>query len=206
MKVYLVNCSPREKSCTYTALCEVKKGLEEFGIDTEIFWLGNKPIADCIDCGSCFKTKAGCVFQDAVNAFAALAKDADGFVFGSPVYYASASGALTSFLDRLFFSNGAALSGKPAAAVVSCRRSGGSAALDRINKYFTINRMPIASSSYWNIVHGNTPDEVRQDLEGMQIMRNLGRSLGFMVKAYAMAKAEGLEQTYETGAHTNFIR
>ena len=206
MKVYLVNSSPREKSCTYTALCEVEKGLNEFGIDTEFFWLGNKPIADCIDCGTCFRTKAGCVFQDPVNAFAELAKDADGFVFGSPVYYASCSGALCSFLDRLFFSNGVALSGKPAAAVVSCRRSGGSAAIDRINKYFTINRMPIASSSYWNIVHGNTPDEVRQDLEGMQIMRNLGRSLGFMVKAYAMAKTEGLEQTNETGAHTNFIR
>ena len=207
MKVYLVNGSPNERGCTYTALQEVAKGLAEYGVEAETFWLGNQPVPDCIDCGVCGETGNGCVFQDEVNHFAELARGADGFVFGSPVYYASANAALSAFMDRLFYSSGDALCGKPAAAIVSCRRSGGSAALDRLNKYLTINCMPLAASSYWNIVHGNTPEEVRQDLEGLQTMRNLGRSLGFLVVAAAKAREAGVEPPHrESGAYTNFIR
>ena len=145
MKVILVNGSPKGKGCTYTALCEAEKALNANGVETEIFWLGKDALAGCIGCGACFKT-GKCFRNDCVVDFVAKAKDADGFIFGSPVHYAAASGALTSFMDRAFYSGGSFLKGKPAAAVVSCRRGGASAAFDQINEYFTINSMPIVSS------------------------------------------------------------
>ena len=162
MKVILVNGSPREKGCTYTALCEVAGALEKNGIETEIFQVGAKPIAGCIGCNVCLKN-GRCFVDDPVNEFVEKAKTADGFVFGSPVHYAAASGAITSFLDRAFYGKGNVFAGKPGAAVVSCRRGGAASAFDQLNKYFTINSMPVVSSQYWNQVHGNTPDEVRQD-------------------------------------------
>ncbi len=155
MKVILVNGSPREKGCTYTALCEVAGALEKNGIETEIFQVGAKPIAGCIGCNVCLKN-GRCFVDDPVNEFVEKAKTADGFVFGSPVHYAAASGAITSFLDRAFYGKGNVFAGKPGAAVVSCRRGGAASAFDQLNKYFTINSMPVVSSQYWNQVHGNT--------------------------------------------------
>ncbi|MCH5253146.1 MAG: flavodoxin family protein, partial [Lachnospiraceae bacterium] len=162
MKVLLVNGSPHKEGCTYTALKEVAGALEKNGVQTEIIWLGVDEIAGCIGCGACAGTGV-CFRKDIVNEFVEKAGEADGFVFGSPVHYAAASGALTSFMDRAFYSGGGHLTGKPGAAVVSCRRGGGSAAFDQLNKYFTINCMPVVSSQYWNQVHGNTPEEVEQD-------------------------------------------
>ena len=149
MKVILVNGSPREKGCTYTALCEVAGALEKNGIETEIFQVGAKPIAGCIGCNVCLKN-GRCFVDDPVNEFVEKAKTADGFVFGSPVHYAAASGAITSFLDRAFYGKGNVFAGKPGAAVVSCRRGGAASAFDQLNKYFTINSMPVVSSQYWN--------------------------------------------------------
>ena len=180
MKVLLVNGSPHQKGCTYTALEEVAKTLEENGIETEIFQLGNKAINGCIGCGSC-KKSGQCFMDDKVNEFAQKAKDTDGFVFGSPVHYAAASGALTSFLDRVFYSAGKYLQFKPAASVASARRAGTTATLDQINKYATISNMPLVSSQYWNMVHGFTPEDVKKDLEGMQTMRTLGRNMAWLL-------------------------
>ena len=160
MKVLLLNGSPREKGCTFTALSEVASELEKNDIQTEIYWLGNKPIADCIACGSCRNT-GKCFMNDSVNAFVGKAEQFDGFIFGSPVHFASASGSITSFLDRVFYSNGKPFATKPGAAVVSCRRAGSTAALDQLNKYFPINNMPQVPSQYWCMVHGNNPDEVK---------------------------------------------
>ena len=181
MKVLLLNGSPHAQGCTYTALCEVAGALEKNGIETEIFHIGTKPIAGCIACGSCLKT-GKCVFDDGVNEFVEKAKQADGFIFGSPVYYANASGQISAFLDRTFYGKSAIFEGKPGAAVVSCRRAGSTASLDQLNKYFTISGMPVVSSRYWNMVHGNTPDEVRQDKEGLQIMRTLGNNMAWLLK------------------------
>ncbi len=210
MKVLLVNGSPHPKGCTYTALEEVAKTLNEEGIETEIFHIGAKPISGCIACHSCSKT-GECVFHDCVNDFLALAKDADGFVFGSPVHYAAASGALTSFMDRAFYSDmpsgGSAFYLKPAAAIVSARRAGTTAAFDQLNKYFTISEMPVISSCYWNMVHGSTPEEVKQDLEGLQIMRVLGRNMAWFLKLKeAGAKAGVPLPKKEKRFFTNFIR
>jgi len=180
--------------------------LESQGIETEIYWLGNKPVAGCIGCGACSKT-GKCFMDDGVNILAERAKDADGFIFGSPVHFASATGALTSFMDRLFYSGKGALTGKPAAAVVSCRRGGATAAFDQINKYFTIRSMPIVSSQYWNQVHGNTPDEVRQDAEGLQTMRTLARNMAWMLKCIDAGRKAGITfPEAEPGIATNFIR
>ena len=181
MKVILVNGSPKEKGCTYTALQEVASALEKQGIETEIFQVGAKPVAGCIGCGACLST-GKCFVEDVVNQFVEKAKGADGFIFGSPVHYAAASGAITSFLDRAFYGKGAIFAGKPGAVVVSCRRGGASAAFDQLNKYFTINSMPVVSSQYWNQVHGNTPEEVRQDAEGLQTMRTLGNNMAWLLK------------------------
>lgn len=206
MKVMLVNGSPHEKGCTYTALCEIEKTLNKNGIDTEIFWVGNKPIAGCIGCGSCRKL-GQCFCKDIVNEFVEKAGTADGFVFGSPVHYAAASGAITSFMDRAFYSGGANLKGKPAANIVSCRRGGASAAFDQLNKYFTINCMPIVSSQYWNQVHGNTPEQVLQDEEGMQTMRTLAGNMAWLLKCIEAGKAAGIEfPQSEPPIRTNFIR
>lgn len=206
MKVLLVNGSPHAQGCTYTALCEVAAALEKQGIETEIFQVGTKPISGCLGCGGCSKT-GKCVIDDVVNVFVDKAKEADGFVFGSPVHYANASGALTSFLDRAFYGKGAVYADKPAAAVMSCRRGGATATLDQLNKYFTISNMPIVSSQYWNMVHGNTPEQVRQDLEGMQTMRTLGTNMAWLLKCIEAGKAAGIAKPErEAKVATNFIR
>mgnify|MGYP003303297286 FL=1 len=206
MKVLLVNGSPHAQGCTYTALCEVAAALEKQGIETELFQVGTKPISGCLGCGACIKT-GKCVIDDVVNEFVEKAKDADGFVFGSPVHYAGASGAITSFMDRAFYGKGAVYANKPAAAVMSCRRGGATATLDQLNKYFTISNMPIVSSQYWNMVHGNTPDEVRQDLEGLQTMRTLGINMAWLLKCIEAGKAAGIAMPErEAKVATNFIR
>ena len=206
MKVLLVNGSPHANGCTYTALCEVAGALEAQGIETEIFQVGTKSISGCLGCAACIKT-GKCVIDDVVNEFVEKAKEADGFVFGSPVHFASASGALTSFMDRAFYGKGAVFANKPAAAIMSCRRGGATATLDQLIKYFTISNMPVVSSQYWNMVHGNTPDEVRQDLEGMQTMRTLGVNMAWLLKCIEAGKAAGIELPQrETKVATNFIR
>lgn len=206
MKVMLVNGSPNPSGCTFTALSEVAKALEKEGIETQIFQVGKQPIAGCVACMSCRKTNT-CVFEDPVNDFAKEAQGADGFVFGSPVHYAAASGHITSFMDRAFYSGGIDFAGKPAAAVVSCRRGGASAAYDQLNKYFGIAGMLVVGSQYWNSVHGNTPDEVRQDLEGLQTMRTLGRNMAWALKCIEAGRNAGIEYPErEPMERTNFIR
>ena len=206
MKVLLVNGSPRAAGCTNTALEEVAKTLGEAGIETEIFWLGAKPVQDCIACGKCRELKK-CVFDDVVNTLIEKAKTADGFVFGSPVYYAHPSGRVQSALDRAFYAGKYAFAGKPGAAVVSARRGGTASSFDVINKYFGISSMPVVSSTYWNMVYGNTPDEVRRDEEGMQTMRNLGRNMAYLLKCIEAGKVAGIEAPAQEGAFkTNFIR
>ena len=205
MNVLMVNGSPNESGCTYTALCEVGKALEENRVGFEIIQLGKKPIRDCIACDKCQGN--GCVFHDdTVNEFLERAKEADGFVFGSPVYFAHPSGRLLSFLDRVFYScakNGGypPFSGKPGAAVVSARRSGTTASVDVINKYFTISSMPVVSSTYWNMVHGQCPEDVKKDLEGLQIMRNLGKNMAWMIRQLKQGALPKQEVEYRT----NFI-
>ncbi|MFH0966508.1 MAG: flavodoxin family protein [Methanobacteriota archaeon] len=210
MKVLLVNGSPHKKGCTWTALTEVAKTLNEEGIDAEIFWIGIKPLAGCTACKTCAKT-GSCMFDDTVNEFLDLAKDADGFIFGSPVHYASATGAMTSFMDRVFYTN--MQSGKvifclkPAAAVISARRAGTTATFDQLNKYFTISQMPVISSCYWNMVHGAIAEDVEKDLEGLQIMRILARNMAFFLKCKeAGLKAGVLLPVQEDPIRTNFIR
>lgn len=206
MKVILVNGSPHQYGCTYTALSEIADILQKEQIDTEIFWVGAKPISGCIACKGCSKT-GKCVIDDTVNTFLEKAASADGFIFGSPVHYAGASGMLTSFMDRAFYHKAGIYQGKPAAAIASCRRGGASATFDQLNKYFTICSMPVVSSQYWNMVHGNTPDEVRKDLEGLQTMRTLGRNMAWMLKCIEAGKNAGIEfPTHEEKIATNFIR
>lgn len=210
MKVLLVNGSPHEKGCTYTALTEVATVLETEQISADLFWIGNKPLAGCISCMSCAEKKK-CVFDDKVNEFLSIAAEYDGFVFGTPVHWAAASGAITSFLDRAFYAD---LCGgkksfylKPAAAVISARRAGTTATYDQINKYFGLLQMPIVSSQYWNMVHGAKPEEVRKDLEGLQTMRTLARNMAFFLKCKEAGFKAGvpLPVTEET-IFTNFIR
>ena len=206
MKVLLLNGSPHEKGCTYTALTEVAKSLEKNGIQSEIYWIGKEPIGSCWGCGTC-KNKGKCFMNDNVNSFVEKASTFDGFIFGSPVHYASASGAITCFLDRVFYSGGKIFSGKPGAAVVSCRRAGSTTTLDQLNKYFPINNMPMVPSQYWCMVHGNTPDEVKEDLEGLQIMRTLGMNIAWLIKCINAGKKAGIKlPTYEERQRTNFIR
>lgn len=205
MKVVLINGSPRKNGCTARALREVETQLQKNGIETEWFHVGNKPISGCIACGACKKT-GRCAVSDDVNQCAALIADADGLVVGSPVHYAGASGAITSFMDRLFYSASKLFQFKPAAAVVSCRRGGASATFDQLNKYFTINNMPIVSSQYWNSVHGNTPEEVEQDLEGLQTMRTLGNNMAWLIRCIDQAKDKVPYPEKETKVSTNFIR
>ena len=208
MKVLLINGSPNEKGCTYTALHEIAKELEKENIEAEIFHVGKDPIRGCMGCAHCYRSGSGkCIFNDdTVNIALEKAKDVDGFIFGSPVHYAGASGMLTSFLDRFFYA-GSGFEYKPGAAIVSCRRGGATAAFDQLNKYFTINNMPIVSSQYWNMVHGNTPEEVVQDLEGMQIMRTLGKNMAWLLKSIEAGKNSGISlPKKEERAITNFIR
>lgn len=206
MKVILVNGSPKEKGCTNRALEEVASALNQNGVETEIFHIGTDPLAGCTGCGACAKT-GKCIYDDAVNRFTEKAETADGFVFGSPVHYAAASGALTSFLDRAFYSAGGKMRGKLGAVIVSCRRGGASATFDQLNKYFTINSMPIVSSQYWNQVHGNTPAEVEQDLEGLQTMRTLGKNMAWLLKCVELGKQAGVTiPEQEEKIKTNYIR
>jgi multimeric flavodoxin WrbA len=208
MRVLLINGSPKAKGCTYTALFEVAKELEKENLSTEIFHVGNKPIRACTACRGC--TAGKCVFNDDdVNLVIDKAKEADAFVFGSPVHFAGASGQITSFLSRVFFAGraGKCFENKPGAAIVSCRRGGATAAFDQLNKYFTISNMPIVSSQYWNMVHGNTPEEVKQDLEGMQTMRTLGRNMAWLLKSIQAGKKAGVRSPErEPWVATNFMR
>lgn len=209
LKVLLVNGSPHKEGCVYTALTEIATTLKGEGVDSTLFWVGNQPLAGCIGCGACVG-KRRCFRNDRVNEFVEMMDDYDGFVFGTPVHYAAASGAMTSFLDRVFFIdefNGGHFAGKPAAAIATCRRSGGTAALDQMNKYMTDCNMPVVPSQYWNVVHGNTPDEVRRDTEGLQTMHVLARNMAWLLKCIALGREHGIGfPVHEQHTMTNFIR
>lgn len=208
MKVLLVNGAPHEKGCTYTALCEIAKELENNGVDSEIFWLGNKPVRGCIGCGGCAKNDGHCVFNDdAANTLIDKAAEADAFVFGSAVHYAAPSGTICAVLDRAFYAGGKNFKYKPGAAILSCRRAGSTAAFDVLNKYFTISNMPVVSSGYWNMVHGSKAEDVLKDEEGLQVMRTLGKNTAWLLKCIESGKANGIERPAdEPKIRTNFIR
>ena len=206
-KVLLINGSPNEHGCTYTALSEMASTFEKEGVESEIYWIGKGDIPGCKSCRYC-KKKGRCVIEDQVNALAARLDKFDGIVIGAPVYYAGPSGQSCAFMDRLFYSaDKSKLINKPGTAIVSCRRGGASSSYDRLLKYFSITSMPIVSSQYWNQVHGNTPDEVRQDLEGLQTMRTLARNMAWLIKCIDAGKAAGIPlPERETPTMTNFIR
>lgn len=205
MKVLLINGSPNQFGCTYTALREVARTLEDNGIEADVFHLGVRPLTGCIACAKC-RANLRCTFNDIVNEIGEKLNEYDGFIVGSPVYYAAPSGQLISFLNRLFYSQGTKLAGKPGAAIVSCRRGGASTAFDQLNKYFSINNMPIVTSQYWNQVHGNTPDEVQKDEEGMQTMRTLGKNMAWLLKSIEAGKKTGVVSVkHEPKIRTNFI-
>ena len=206
MKVLMINGSPRQYGCTYTALKEVSDKLNSHGIETEFVYLGTQAVHGCIACGSCYQS-GKCVFDDKVNEILEKAAEYDGVVVGSPVYYSGPNGTLCAFLDRLFYCSRGRFANKFAAAVVSCRRMGNTSSLDRLNKYFQISKMHIVSSQYWNGVHGNTPEEVKQDKEGLQIMRTLGENMAWLIKIADAGKKAGIPMPqYEKGVGTNFIR
>lgn len=210
MKVLLINGSANKDGCTNRALQEIANTLAEEGIDSEIFQIGAEPIRDCIGCLQCAKTLKNntCVFgDDVVNSLIAKAKECDGFVFGTPVYYAHPSGRILALLDRVFYAGSRVFKHKPAFAVASARRAGTTASLDVLNKYFTFAQMPIASSSYWSMVHGNTKEQVEQDLEGLQTMRNGARNLAWLIKCIEKGREHGIDiPKNESGTRTNFIR
>lgn len=208
MKVLLINGSPHELGCTYTALSEVASQFGKNGIDSEIFWLGSEPIRSCQGCGGC-RNGEGCVFSkvdndDKVKICREKLADSDGIIVGSPVHYAGASGQITSFLGRLFYSSSALLQNKPASAVVSCRRGGASSAYEQLLKYFQMSNMPVVTSQYWNQVHGSCPDEVKRDEEGMQTMRTLADNMAWLLKSIKTADIPLPER--EAKLRTNFIR
>ncbi len=202
-KVLLINGSPHPNGCTAAALKEMIPVLEREGIETELIHIGNRDIRGCISCNSCSKT-GKCVFSDPVNEIAPKFEAADGLVIGSPVYYGSPNGTLLSFLDRLFYSTSFSKHMKVGAAVVSARRGGNTASFDVLNKYFTISGMPVASSTYWNQVHGFTAADVAKDLEGLQTMRNLAANMAFLIRAIADAKEKYGLPTVERGCFTSF--
>ena len=208
MNVLLINGSPHEKRCTYTALSEVADSLEESGIQTEIAWIGKDPIRGCQACGGCSKEGvARCAFDDVVNELLDKAEHADGFVIGSPVYYAGANGALLCVLDRMFFAGSSLMRFKPGAGVASARRAGTITAIDQINKYFQISQMPVVSSNYWPMVHGTCVEDVLKDLEGLQIMRVLGKNMAWMLNCIESGKQSGSPvPTTEKKVWTNFIQ
>ena len=207
MKVLLINGSPNEHGCTYTALNEVAETLRKNDVDAEILWLGKKAMQDCVACFQCMQN-GECVFKDIVNETSARMDEFDAMVVGSPVYYGGPNGRLTSFLDRLFFSTPRAkLTGKLAASVVSCRRGGATAAFERLNQYFTMLNMHVASSQYWNQVHGYTGEDVQKDEEGMQTMRTLGQNMAYLLKAQKAAEEQGIKPpVHEETVYTDFIR
>ncbi len=205
MKVLLINGSPHEKGSVYTALHEMEQVFAKEGIETELIRVGHLPIRSCIACKNCYAT-GKCVFDDAVNEVAKKLEEADGMVVGSPVYFAAANPTLSAFLTRLFYSSHADLRMKVGAAIVSARRGGTTAAFDELNKFFTISGMPVASSQYWNNIHGNNAEEAAQDGEGLQIMRTLASNMAFLMKSIALGKEKyGLPER-ETRVRTNFIR
>ena len=211
MKVMLVNGSPHKHGCTNRALEEVASSLKASGVGSEIFWIGPKPVGGCIACGACSRL-GRCTFDDCVNEARALAAESDGFVFGAPVHYAHAAGSLLAFMDRLFYSNGRAnqpnvFAYKPAAALASARRAGTTAALDDIQKFFTISQMPIVSSRYWVNVHGMSVEDVERDEEGLWTCRQLGRNMAWLLKCIEAGRNVGVERPLtEPGKTTNFIR
>jgi len=207
MKALLICGSPNARGCTYTALAEVEKALQANGVETEIYQIGKKPISGCTACKACYKL-GKCAIDDDVNAIAARLDEFDAIVLGSPVYYASANGSLCAFLDRLFYTAGGRMAGKVGAAVVSCRRGGATAAFDCLNKYFSISNMIIATSQYWNQIHGNTAEEALQDAEGLQTMRTLGENIAWLLRLLECGKQNGIAgPNYEKErARTNFIR
>ena len=202
-KVILLNGSPKANGCTKAALDEMVKVFNEEGIETEIIHVGNKDIRGCVSCGYC-ENNGKCVVNDLVNEVAAKFEEADGLVVGSPVYYGSPNGTILSFMDRFFYSTSFSKHMKVGAAVVSARRGGNTASFDVLNKYFTISGMPVASSTYWNQVHGFTAEDVKKDLEGLQTMRNLARNMSFMIKVFAEAKEKYGLPIVERGAFTSF--
>ena len=206
MKVILVNGGPHKDGCTNRALEEVKKTLEESEIETEIFWIGNKPISGCLGCNGCSKS-GKCVIDDKVNEFLDKAKEADGFIFGTPVHFAAMSGMLSSFMDRVFYGRGKLFENKVVAGVVSCRRGGASAAFDEINKYFLMTNMIVVGSQYWNMVHGSKKEDVEKDEEGLQTMRTLGKNMAWLLKSIEAGRKQGIElPKKEEVIRTNFIR
>lgn len=206
MKVLLINGSPHKTGCTYTALSEVAKTLNSEGIETEIFYAGDTK-GGCMGCGYCSKANKCINDTDGVNKIVSRLNEFDGFVFGSPVHYASASGAITCFMDRLFYSGSKDLRYKPAAVVASARRAGTTAALDQLTKHLTISCMPVVSSNYWNMVHGSNAEEVIKDGEGMHTMRVLGQNMAWLLKCIELGKNNGLPTpTPEPKVRTNFIR
>lgn len=207
MKVLLFNGSPRSNGCTGLALSEAAKALEAEGIETELLQLGPQPVRDCIGCNRCQDT-GRCVFtDDPINQWLDKAREADGFVFGAPVYYAHPAGRLLSVMDRMFYAGGEVFAHKPAAAVVTARRAGTTASLDAIQKHFTIAQMPIVSSTYWNMVFGPVPELVEQDQEGLQTMRNLAKNMAWMLRCIQAGKEQGvLPPQAEQQYRTNFNR
>jgi multimeric flavodoxin WrbA len=203
VKVILVNGGPHKDGCTNVALEEIAKILESEKIETEIMWLENNPIGGCIGCNYCLQNGNRCFMDDKVNEFLKKVETTDGFVFGSPVHFAGASGALTSFLDRAFYGRGSLFAGKVCASVVSCRRGGASSAFDQINKYALMSNMFLVGSSYWNQIHGTNKDEAKQDLEGLQTMRNLGRNMAYILKCINL---DVPKPEIEKNFKTNFIR
>ena len=205
MKVLMLNGSPHGQGNTALALTEMDKIFKEDGVETEIFQVGNQPVRGCVACYGCVK-KGKCVFEDVVNEIASKFEKADGLIVASPVYYASANATLSAVLDRLFLSTRFDKTMKVGASVVVARRGGLSATFDQLNKYFTISGMPVASSQYWNSVHGRTPGEAAQDEEGLQTMRTLARNMIFLMKSIALGKEKyGLPEK-ESLLRTNFIR
>lgn len=206
MKVILVNGGPHRDGCTNVALEEVEKELRKNDIETEMIWLGTKPISGCIACNYCLQNGNRCFMEDQVNDFLEKVEDADGFVLGSPVHFAAASGALTSFLDRVFYGRGSMFAGKLFASIVSCRRGGASTAFDQINKYALMSNMYVVGSSYWNQIHGTNKEEAKQDLEGLQTMQNLGKNMAYLLKCMKEAQKQGITKPkYEKAVKTNFI-
>ena len=205
MKVLLVNGSPREHGCTYTALREAAVALERSGIETEVYWVG-KDVPGCTACGGCRKL-GKCVIDDGVNRLIEKLDTYDGFIFGTPVYYGGPSGQILGFMNRLFYAASPKMAGKPVSAVVSCRRGGASVAYQQMNMHFMMTNMVVITSQYWNQVHGDTPDEVRQDAEGMQTMRTLAENMRFILQSIEAGRNAGIQPlTYEAKTFTNFIR
>ena len=209
-RVVLVNAGPHRHGCTDRALEELRNELERYGIETEMFWVGLAPLHSCTGCRKCAEL-GRCIFDDRVNDFVDLAREADGIVLGSPVHYGAATGAATAFFDRAFYvltrkDGPSALRMKVGASVASCRRAGNTATIDQLNRYFQLVQMPIATGRYWNIVHGTTPQEVEQDAEGLQNLRYLGKNMAFMIKAIRGARAWGIElPEQEPAVYTNFM-